>query len=490
MEVTDKFTFNPKEGIDNPAMTEVAESEAVVTPTPRLCILKREESESFAFHLRVERGLLGHVVRQVTPWGVAERNGVKDGDRLLEVNESFLDDAKHTEVARKIHISGTQLCLLLLDGKAYDQAVAQGCDLKALARAQRGEDWDPPRLCHIARDSSQGLGLRILPIEGEKGKFSMSPSSGGPAEKAGVRKGDHLIWLDGATVSELSHSAISKMVKKCDHMTVLVIDSKSEQTYVSRRMPILPSMAVAHNLPHKPRKLHLVQAPEGYGFLLRLEKTPSKHNIHVLREVDPDSPAERAGIQEGEILLEVNEELITNLKHNDVVNRIRQSGQQVTLTIISLQGQDFFTRLGLSPLLFYEDTSAEPSESAELQQTADHCSDPQCAPAGEPPKPRVCVLSKGPSGYGFHLGCVLQKPGTYISQVVAEGPGGRAGLLKGDVVMEVNGTNVEEEYLEDVIVLIKEAGDSLSLLVVEPLGYEKLLQSRNVVIAEQTANGS
>ena len=48
--------------------------------------------------------------------------------------------------------------------------------------------------------------------EGEKGKFSMSPASGGAAEKAGVRKGDRLIWLDGATVSELSHSAISKMV--------------------------------------------------------------------------------------------------------------------------------------------------------------------------------------------------------------------------------------------------------------------------------------
>lgn len=59
-------------------------------------------------------------------------------------------------------------------------------------------------------------------------------------------------------------------------MTVLVIDSKSEQTYTSRRMPILPTMAVAHNLPHKPQKQHLVQGPEGYGFLLRQEKTASK----------------------------------------------------------------------------------------------------------------------------------------------------------------------------------------------------------------------
>lgn len=73
-----------------------------MTPTPRLCVLKREEDESFGFYLRVEKGLRGHVVRRVTQWGVAERNGVKDGDRLLEVNENFVDDAVHAEVNERI----------------------------------------------------------------------------------------------------------------------------------------------------------------------------------------------------------------------------------------------------------------------------------------------------------------------------------------------------------------------------------------------------
>jgi len=35
---------------------------------------------------------------------------------------------------------------------------------------------------------------------------------GGAAERAGVKKGDRLIWIDGAMVSELTHSAISRMV--------------------------------------------------------------------------------------------------------------------------------------------------------------------------------------------------------------------------------------------------------------------------------------
>ena len=66
---------------------------------PRVCVLKREEGENFGFHLRVERGRPGHVVRHVESLGMAERAGLRDGDRLLEVNELFVDDLGHGEVS-------------------------------------------------------------------------------------------------------------------------------------------------------------------------------------------------------------------------------------------------------------------------------------------------------------------------------------------------------------------------------------------------------
>lgn len=57
------------------------------------------------------------------------------------------------------------------------------------------------------------------------------------------------------------------------------------------------------------------------------------------------------------------------------------------------------------------------------------------------------------------------------------GSGQSAGLLEGDVVMEVNGQNVEEKYLEDVIMLVKERGQFISLLVMEKNGYNRLKQT-------------
>ncbi|XP_061103962.1 NHERF family PDZ scaffold protein 4b [Conger conger] len=477
MELTEKFTFNPKEGIDNPAL--VISDDAAPAPGPelRLCVLKRKAGESYGFHMRVESGCRGHVIRQVEPWGVAERAGLRDGDRLLEVNETFVDDLEHLEVAQSIQVGGPQLCLLVLGGEEYDQALSEGLDLRALTRDHRGQDCARPRLCHITRDPGTGMGISIVVVDGERGKYSVSTAPGGPAERAGVQKGDHLVWINGAVASELTQSAINKMVKRCgNHLTVLVIDSESEQSYARRRMPILPAMAGTHNLPHRPLRLHLVQGPDGYGFLLRQEKSASGRIDHRLREVDAESPAEKAGIQDGDALLAVNGEAVESMEHDDIVHRIRQSGRRVTLTIVHTQGKDFFTQLGLSPLVFCEEFLHEKEQNT----TAPSAVPPKEAQA-DLPCPRLCVLERGPTGFGFHLGCFEQEPGTFVGQVALGGPGQKAGLFQGDVVVEVNGQNVEEEYLEDVALLVKEGGQSLSMLVVDRPGYTRLKQSGTAI---------
>ncbi|KAM9385732.1 NHERF family PDZ scaffold protein 4b [Pholidichthys leucotaenia] len=354
-----KFTFNPKEGIDNPAMAITGDTEAVFTPTLHLCVLKHEEGETYGFSLQVAKGRRGHIIRNVVSGGVAECSGLRDGDRLLEVNHHYVDDVSHSVVARKIKLSGRQLCVLVLDGEEYEQAVKQGQDLRSLARAFKGGCCKQPRLYSIGRDPVSGLGINFVPLEGQKGRFCVNLVTGGAAERAGVCQGDCLVWINGAMVSNLTHSALSRMMKKCDHITILVIDSESEKSYMQRKIPILPCMAVPHNLPHRARKLHLISGPQGFGFLLRLEMTPSGHTYHVLREMARGSPVEKAAVQDGELLLEVNGESVESLKHEEIVNRVRLSGQHVCLTTITPLGLEFYTQLGLSPLLFSEDGASE-----------------------------------------------------------------------------------------------------------------------------------
>ncbi|MBN3309512.1 NHRF3 protein, partial [Amia calva] len=415
--------------------------------------MKREKGESFGFYLRVELGCHGHVIREVDPWSVAERSGLRDGDRLLEINDHYVHDLEHYQIVQKILASGTQVVFLVLEASEYERALD----------------------------------------EGVKGKFYVSTTaSGGPAEKAGVQPGDRLIWINGTMVSELTHSALGKMIKRCgDHVTVLVIDSVSEQIYTRRRLAILPAMAGTHNLPHRPRKLHLVQAPEGYGFLLRQERMPSGRigegpdttlyyltysSVHlslgmfttawvVMRGVFKQTLTENSSLTSGQ--------------------RVRKSGSQVTLIAIHSQGNDYYTRLGLSPLLFFEDDppKKEKDRAAPLPILAS-------PPAGLPhevqpgyPVPRLCQLKKGPNGFGFHLGCIQHEPGTYIGQVAPGGSAERAGLREGDVVVEVNRHNVEEEFFEGVVMRMRESGQVLSVLVLDRQGYEQLRQSRTPISA-------
>lgn len=60
-------------------------------------------------------------------------------------------------------------------------------------------------------------------------------------------------------------------------------------------------------------------------------------------------------------------------------------------------------------------------------------------------KPRLCVMTKGENGYGFHLHGEKGKSGQFIRKVEAGSPAEASGLRAGDRLVAVNGVNVEKE---------------------------------------------
>jgi predicted metalloprotease with PDZ domain len=73
----------------------------------------------------------------------------------------------------------------------------------------------------------------------------------------------------------------------------------------------------------RPRLCHLRRWPNfvGYGFNLHCEKSKPGQYIG---KVDPDSPAESAGLREYDRIIEVNFVPIGNENHKQVVSRIKE----------------------------------------------------------------------------------------------------------------------------------------------------------------------
>lgn len=103
-------------------------------------------------------------------------------------------------------------------------------------------------------------------------------------------------------------------------------------------------------------------------------------------------------------------------------------------------------------------------------------------------RPRLCVLEKGPNGYGFHLHGEKGKTGQFIRLVEPDSPASVAGLLARDRLMFVNGQSVEGESHQQVVAKIRATSGALELIVVDPETAELLskhnLQCRKEYVTE------
>ncbi|XP_062430724.1 Na(+)/H(+) exchange regulatory cofactor NHE-RF3 [Rhea pennata] len=452
---------------------------------PRECKATKKPQKNYGFYLRIEKDTAGHLIRNVEKDSPAEKAGLKDGDRVLRVNGIFVDKEEHTQVVEIIKKSGNSVVFFVLDEASYQKAKKEGVNLEELGQKvstkQQQEQQSPPlrangtitaapqpRLCYLVRERN-GYGFSLKTTEGQKGLFIVEVSPQGAAAKAGAQNNDRLIEINGKNVENDTHEEVVEKVKKSgNHVMFLLSNEETDQYYRSQKMVLSKESASLKLLPLKPRLVELQKETSGYGFYLRMEQNTGDH---IIKDVDSGSPAAKAGLKDNDILVAVNGEQVEALDHEQVVEKIKQSEEKITLLVVDKETDTMYKLAQISPCTYYHKIQ-DPSPAKMEERVELHTEQ-------EVNKPRICKMVKGPSGFGFNLNVIKNKPGLFVSEIQNNGPADTAGLKDNDFLVEVNGVNVMNEPYEKVVTRVQDSGDELTLLVCSKDAYEYLQQQKS-----------
>ncbi|CAN7941476.1 unnamed protein product [Ixodes pacificus] len=85
-------------------------------PTIRLChVIKWPDYEGFGFNLHTEKSKPGQYLGKIDPGSPAQLAGLKEGDRIVEVNGINISNENHKQVVERIKAVSNETKLLVVD---------------------------------------------------------------------------------------------------------------------------------------------------------------------------------------------------------------------------------------------------------------------------------------------------------------------------------------------------------------------------------------
>ena len=176
---------------------------------------------------------------------------------------------------------------------------------------------------------------KALKLKETKGALVADVVEGSPAEKAGVRRGDVIVAYNGKAVEDSHNLPVMVAATPVGQAVTLTVLRDGKEQQLSMEVAKLPSDETK-------AKAEESAQPAGGKLGLRL------HNVNpelarqlglkadrgvVVMGVEPGSPAEEAGIQTGDVILEVNRKPVTSI--NEVTEQVTKTGDgdQVLLLV-------------------------------------------------------------------------------------------------------------------------------------------------------------
>jgi len=82
----------------------------------RLChVIKRQNFDGYGFNLHSEKGKIGQYIGKIDANSPAETAGLKEGDRIIEVNGVNIGSETHKQVVQRIKAISNEVQLLIID---------------------------------------------------------------------------------------------------------------------------------------------------------------------------------------------------------------------------------------------------------------------------------------------------------------------------------------------------------------------------------------
>uniref|UniRef100_A0A8D2APK3 Na/Pi cotransporter C-terminal-associated protein 1 n=1 Tax=Sciurus vulgaris TaxID=55149 RepID=A0A8D2APK3_SCIVU len=361
---------------------------------PRLCYLVKE-GNSYGFSLKTVQGKKGVYMTDITPQGVAMKAGVLAEDHLIEVNGENVENASHEEVVEKVKKSGSRVMFLLVDKETDKRHNEQKIQFKRESTSLKLLPHRP-RVVEMKKGSN-GYGFYLKAGPEQKGQIIKDIDSGSPAEAAGLKNNDLVVAVNGESVETLDHDSVVEMIKKGgDQTSLLVVDKETDNMYrlahfspffyyQSQEMPNGSVKEVPASIPaplevsspdtteevadHRPKLCRLIKDENGYGFHLNaIRGLPGS----FIKEVQKGGPADVAGLEDEDIIIEVNGVNVLDEPYEKVVDRIQSSGKDVILLVCGKKAYDYFQAKKISIVSSMADPLAACLDSKETLAESEH----------------------------------------------------------------------------------------------------------------------
>ncbi|CAH8451755.1 unnamed protein product [Heterobilharzia americana] len=302
--------------------------------------------------------------------------------------------------------------------------------------------------------------------------------------------GDLLVAIENQSVLNRKPNEIEELIqlaaqKNKGFVTLTVRKSNNTGKSESTKLTVDDPINNFHN--SKIINVKLVKKKdEGFGFVIVTSLNNQKAS--EIGRIIPESPADKCGqLEVGQRILAINGYWLTGINHMDIVNLIRQSQQELILTV---EKTDYHpsenSNIGCTDQLDTNQISSSSSNTLSIclpnspkclhsfnDSKTSEISNEKLTPnlnLNDTSTQRLysVTLQRGPNGFGFSVrsGCNSNTSSLIVYRITENGSAFQQGQMKtGDEILEINGISTLTMTHQQAVDMIRSSGSTIRILL-------------------------